>query len=391
MSQKLAASIEYFPTSKNLIMAVPPTSDTPSATASTLTFPPQHYAKLSPAPFLHANLSSNPSTPLRPNGRSPVQSRPATINTSSLTNASGSAVIRLGSTSVVCAVRAELLPIANIHAGLPAELESWNGPEATQSDLPNARPDAEIVAELSLLVPNLELSTGCNPSHLPGNAPSTEAQSLTQRVLTLLRISDLVPLRELLVWHEHEIADETTDEPDADADTDAERPRFELKAIWTLYIDILYISLDGSAFSSAWLSLLAALQDTRLPLARWDMDREMILCSANRDEAAKLALRALPCPLSAAVFRYEEDGRAGMWVLHDPDDFEESVASGEITVVVAHGKMGKAREKGASKDVVLRIEAGGRVPGVEEVRVLVAKASERLDEWSELLQWDRKA
>ncbi|KAA6413949.1 MAG: exoribonuclease family [Lasallia pustulata] len=153
------------------------------------------------------------------------------------------AVVRVGDTAVVCGVRAEILLASSIPQPPP--------PSVT----PAEEEAAEELAALGLLVPNLTLSTGCSPAHLPGSPPSPLAQSLTQRILTLLHTSRLVSLSDLMISHQ----------PPADA-ADAEPPPApEIKAYWTLYIDVLFISLDGNAFDAAWGAVLAALGDTRLP------------------------------------------------------------------------------------------------------------------------------
>jgi len=376
-------------------MAVSPPSQNEST--GSLSFPAAHYAKLAPKSFLHACLTSS-STPIRPNGRSITECRDPSINTGSLTHADGSAVVRLGDTAVVCGIRAELLLASDVHGGLPEDLENWDERRADAGDGRPSRSDADIIAELNLLVPNLELSTGCNPSHLPGNPPSTLAQSLSQRILSLLRISNLVELEDLLVWHTRGSTGEDgvshlTNDPNDPEDLAAEdevvldtgsRKR-EIKAIWTLYIDTLFISLDGSAFAAAWLAVLAALKDVVLPKAQWDEDSEGLTCSPLRQDATQLGLRKLPVPLSAVLFEHDEAGTRSegeaqqrSWLLDDPDDFEEGVSEAQISVTV--GNEGKQ---------LIRIEAGGSegLP-LDEIYGLAARAGTRWKKWNRALNWN---
>ncbi|KAK4987007.1 hypothetical protein LTR28_001918, partial [Elasticomyces elasticus] len=63
--------------------------------------------------------------------------------------------------------------------------------------------------------------------------------------------------------------------PATEDDVPDEPPQLVSKAYWTLYIDLLFISLDGNPFDVAWAAVLAALKDTRLPRAWWDPDREV--------------------------------------------------------------------------------------------------------------------
>ncbi|KAI5283752.1 Tubulin alpha chain-like 3, partial [Ascosphaera acerosa] len=94
---------------------------------------------------------------------------------------------------------------------------------------------------------------------------------------------------------------------DADGDDDAMEADDvgglgEMKAFWALYIDVLMLSASGNAADIAWLAVLAALRDTRLPRAWWDADRETVLCSDKVGEATRLRLRGCPIASSFAVF-----------------------------------------------------------------------------------------
>ena len=59
----------------------------------------------------------------------------------------------------------------------------------------------EGIRELGLLVPNVELSTGCSPAHLPGQAPGSLAQTLARRVQSLLYTSNLISAEDLRITY----------------------------------------------------------------------------------------------------------------------------------------------------------------------------------------------
>jgi exosome complex component RRP43 len=330
------------------------TSTIPSA----LSFPPATFAKLSPAPYLLAHLdpTSSSASPTRPSGRSPQQCRSPTVNTGSLTHANGSAVVRLGDSAVVCGVRAEVLRTSDVP-------HPYRGPKDSKRE----------IEELGLLVPNIELSTGCSPGFLPGNAPGTLAQSLTQRLLSLLHLSKLVNVEDLKVKYQ---PPETEDDlPDAP-------PELQTKAYWVLYIDLLVISLDGNPFDAAWGAILAALSDTKLPKAWWDADREAVLCSDQLSDAKSLTLGNIPASLTFAVFttatpqKKPEDAKN--WVLADPDGFEEELCNESITVV-------------ATEKSILRIEKrGGGFVGREAMRELVSHTQSRLGDWKQALNQEQR-
>ena len=226
--------------------------------------------------------------------------------------------------------------------------------------------DAAIISELGLLVPNIELSTGCNPAHMPGSAPGTLAQSLAHRLLALLKITDLVPLAALEIRAPLKRASDGN----------------EVMAYWTLYIDILVISLDGCAFDAAWAAVLSSLQTALLPNAWWDADVDEMRCDPRKENGRNLSLRGLPVALSYGVFQTKAPGgqayaNGKSWVLADPDDLEESCCDGFVTIVV---------DEGGKK--IIRIEAGGAIGGVgiKGMHGLVRRAAERWTEWKSVLK-----
>ena len=365
--------------------------------ASSTTFTPQTFSKLSPHPFLLANLqpptNAPPSAkPTRTNGRAPHQARPVHINASSLSHAHGSAMVRMGDTSVICGVRGEVLPASSVpqwrapksQAELEAELEAELGEEgeeerARQQQLWREEGAREL-RDYDLLVPNIELATGCAPQFLPGVPPTTLAQTLSTRVYSLLHSSGVLGVDDLRIWHtppKLDGGDEKMEGAEEEEEEDvALKP--EVKAYWTLYIDVLFISFDGNPFDAAWVAILAALRDTKLPKAWWDADREMVLCS--RSETRQLSVSGLPIACTAAVLNEKETDAAGQgksWALVDPDRLEEGLCEESITVVVDKSE-GETRIRGISK-------TGGRVLGPKEIREMSQMAERRWTEFQEVL------
>ena len=254
-----------------------------------------------------------------------------------------------------------------------------NIPGTTADQQAGANPPENDVYEipaLNLLVPNIELATGSSPAFLPGNPPTTLAQNLSQRVLSLLHSTRLVNVRDLRILYQPPATSEDEEAQDVPAPV-------AIKAYWTLYIDILFMSLDGNPFDAAWGALLAALRNTKLPRAWWDPDLESIVCSDAVSEARSLNLRGLPIPVSFAVFdttRHKGMGeKHSHWVLADPDAFEEGVCEETIAVVVDD-----STPKGMQ---LLRIEkSGGTDVGKDGMRSLVAMAQKRWREWQNVLQ-----
>ncbi|KAI1427292.1 exosome complex exonuclease RRP43 [Xylaria sp. FL1777] len=359
------------------------------ATQSSLTLSSAAFAKLSPHPYLLANLQpADASTPSsRTNGRQPTQARPPAINTSSLTHAHGSAVVRTGDTTVICGVRGETLRTSQIPNYRPSSLPSTDATTTT------AR--ANELRDYDLLVPNIELATGCAPDFLPGVPPTTLAQTLSTRLYSLLHSSGVLDVEDLRIYHEKSRDDDggwgggDEDMQDAAEGEELDVPVREVMAYWVLYIDLLFISLDGNPFDAAWAAVLAALRDTRLPRAHWDADREVVLCS-RREAAVPLSVSGLPVACTAAVFTAKErlkqsqsqsrsagDATGPFWMLVDPDRFEEGLCDEMVTVVVDRSA-GETKILGISK-------SGGTVVGPEVLRRFVKVAEGRWQEFRDAL------
>lgn len=285
--------------------------------------------------------------------------------------------MRCGDTALVCGIRAEVLRVedcADYQARREEGVKEGEEDDGRGGDEEKRRKrridDTEEMAQLNLLVPNLELATGCSPAHLPGGPPSALAQTLTQRVHSLLHTSQILNMDDLRIWFRPPPPTATERRRRREkSEGEEEIAKAEVKAFWVLYIDILFISLDGNAFDAAWLSVLAALKDVILPEAWWDGDREMVLCSDDPSEAQRLQLYDIPVALSFRVF--EDDGKEGRkWILADTDGFEEALCREGVTVVVGGGGR------------IVRIEkSGGGGVGVKQMRPLVERAGERREEW----------
>ncbi|CEL01935.1 Putative 3' exoribonuclease family protein [Aspergillus calidoustus] len=405
-----------------------------SAAASTappaLSLPPSQFARLQPHAYLLAHLSppaSSQQPSIRANGRAPSQFRVTSANTGSLTHTNGSTVVRLGDTTAVCGIKAEILHTEDI--------ASWSVSHSSSSSTPNKRrkltnptgkpgedrqdgsdqveDDDSYIEDFSLLVPNLSLSTGCAPGFIPGAPPSALAQSLSNQILSLLHSSRLVRSEDLQIWYQRpNLGPEELERHNEDEqmDLDVEQngsgnvgETREIKAFWVLYIDIMIISLAGNPFDAAWTAVLAALRDTKLPRAWWDADNETVICSDLVSEARRLSLRGLPVASSFGVFEADaasgwravivpdaeeerkiaEGDRKGIqrrWVLADPDGYEEGLAQERVCLVVDKDQ----RQNG--RVVIVKMEKnGGFAVDKKELKELVAVSAQRWEEINKIL------
>jgi exosome complex component RRP43 len=263
-------------------------------------------------------------------------------------------------------VRGEILPVSSIPQYRPGLQDRTTG----RGEL----------KDYDLLVPNIELATGCTPQFLPGGPPTTLAQTLSTRVYELLHSCGLVDVGELRIWDGKRDGD--GDEKMEGGDDDEESPEDgpELKAYWTLYIDLLFVSLDGNPFDAAWAAVVAALRDTKLPVAKWDVDRDMVVCP--RAEKTALSVRGIPIACTARVFLEKEQGLQASaegkhWVLLDPDRLEDGICQESVTVVLDRTS-GETRVRSLAKE-------GGIVVGPELMRDVVSMAETRWEEFKKAM------
>jgi exosome complex component RRP43 len=339
--------------------------------AAELGLPRATFAKLSPHPYLLANLqpADENTPPARSNGRSPQTARIPNVHTSSLTHAHGSAVVRTGDTTVICGVRGETLLSSNIPNYRSSNLESE-------------------LKDYDLLVPNIELATGSAPQFLPGVPPTTLAQTLSTRVYSLLHTAELINPEDLRIWHtqasESQVAEEGDDGDRMEQDTedveDTQTGEKVVVAYWVLYIDIFFVSYDGNPFDVAWAAMIAALRDTKLPKAWWDQDREQVLCS--REERYPLTISCLPIATTASVFKgkdtSERSSDGDFWVLIDPDSLEDELCDESITAVVDMTG-GQTQILGISKQ-------GGTILSPELIKKFIGVAERRWKEFASAMK-----
>ncbi|EIW61518.1 uncharacterized protein TRAVEDRAFT_35012 [Trametes versicolor FP-101664 SS1] len=197
------------------------------------------FQRLHPKTYLERFLAED----VRPDGRNLDEWRDVSVIVDSISTANGSALVRLGSTTVVCGVKAEI-----------------------------AEPELDR-PEHGFLVPNLDLPAICSPKFKPG-PPTDEAQVLSDRLNEVLVSSGVVSTKSLCI------------EPG--------------KAVWVLYVDATCINYDGNAFDATLLAMVAALKSTTLPKATYDEETKRTICSRKVQEP--LQIGRLPTSFSFGVF-----------------------------------------------------------------------------------------
>ncbi|KAM9781824.1 exosome complex component RRP43 isoform X1 [Syngnathus typhle] len=174
----------------------------------------------------------------RPDGRELSEFRTTSINIGSISTADGSALVKMGNTTVICGVKAKL-----------------------------ANPLVEAPGK-GFIVPNVDLPPLCSSQFRPG-PPGEQAQAASQFMADIIESSEVLQTEDLCI----------------------ERA----KLCWTLYCDLMCLDYDGNLLDACSLALLAALKNTALPevsvndetgVPQVDLDKRLGLKIARHPVAA---------------------------------------------------------------------------------------------------------
>ncbi|NWW25644.1 EXOS8 protein, partial [Falcunculus frontatus] len=183
----------------------------------------------------------------RPDGRELGEFRTTTVNIGkclcSITTADGSALVKLGNTTVICGVKAEV-----------------------------AAPAADS-ANKGYIVPNVELPSLCAERFRSG-PPGEEAQAASQFIADVIENSQMIVKEDLCIANG--------------------------KLAWVLYCDIICLDYDGNLLDASVFALLAALKNVQLPSVT--INEETGLSEVNLKQRNPLIIRKHPVATSFAVF-----------------------------------------------------------------------------------------
>ncbi|XP_029667663.1 exosome complex component RRP43-like isoform X1 [Formica exsecta] len=197
------------------------------------------YKTIHPVKYLQDHLEQGS----RPDGRKFLSFRPVSINVSSIIQADSSAIFKLGDTSAVCGIKAEL-----------------------------AIPRADI-PDHGYLVPNIELSPLCSSKFRPG-PPSEQAQVLSKSIDIILSNSRALDLKDLCICKN--------------------------KLVWVLYCDILCLNFNGSVIDACIGAVIAALKTLTLPEVNYNNETGIIVVHPENRKA--FPVRTFPVSASFAIF-----------------------------------------------------------------------------------------
>ncbi|KIM22946.1 hypothetical protein M408DRAFT_332623, partial [Serendipita vermifera MAFF 305830] len=249
------------------------------------------YQRLHPRAYYEKFLSER----IRPDGRGLDEFREVQITAGSISTADGSALVRLGETTVVCGVKAEI-----------------------------AEPELDAPTN-GYIVPNVEISAICSPRFKPG-PPSEEAQVLSQQLYQTILKSQMIPANSLVI-----------------------HPG---KAVWTIFVDAVCINYDGNALDATLLAMVSALCNTRLPKAVYDEERNTTFCS--REETVSLGIQKVPVSMTFGVFdSYHVISDPNSFEEPLLDSTVTVVLLGDEAISVSQGGLGLAQKTASDNPVQL--------------------------------------
>lgn len=304
------------------------------------------FAKLHPREFTTRFLEQN----IRPDARALDAVRHVRVASGSLAaSCYGSALVRLGGTSVVAGVRAEL-------GALPTE-----------------------PSDALLVVANVELLPICSPRFLPGRPPELARAigawmndivsggrgragpgNSSRRALldaTPLVLSHLVPQQRTLA----SLTGSNGGGGDDDAaalvanDDSADVPLLA----WHLSVDMYCLDYCGNVFDAALIALVAALRDCRLPTVSRDLTGAYV---ASRARTVPLQFNFVPISTTFALI--------DEFIVADPTDAESELETASLSVVLdADARIVSVRKPGGSPIAVAALRkcidiARSRIPAV---------------------------
>ncbi|CAA7012769.1 unnamed protein product [Microthlaspi erraticum] len=236
------------------------------------------FRRIFPLRFFERHLSES----LRPDARPLGKARDTIVNLGLVSTADGSALAKIGSTTMLAAIRMEVMT------------------PSTDS------PDEGCIA-IEFHMPPI-----CSPTVRPGR-PAEAAPVISKRLSDTILSSGMIDLKELCL--------------------------VSGKAAWMSYLDIYCLDADGSLFDAALLSAVAAFSNLKIPVVALNDNGRIVAINGEGEEESnaskkeavnkekrKLTLKNVPSSLTCILHK--------SYILADPTAEEESIMDTLVTVVL---------------------------------------------------------
>lgn len=221
------------------------------------------YRSLHPVKYYRDYLAHN----IRPDGRDLDKFRPLLLNIGTISTANGSAIVKIGKTTVVCGIKAVTFK-CYIQFCNAFFLNFF----LVFQELCAPKPEK---ANEGFLIPNVELPPLCSSKFRPG-PPSDQAQVLSKLIFDVIKNSECVKLEELCITKE--------------------------KLAWCLYADLICLDYDGALIDACVTALMAALKTVKLPQVQHDP----VTDSKEVDENERLPINVYSIPICTTFATFEE-------------------------------------------------------------------------------------
>lgn len=233
------------------------------------------FRRLFPLRYFERHLAES----IRPDARSLSRARNTTISMGAVASADGSALAKIGSTTMLAAIKMEVMT---------PSLES---------------PDEGCIS-IDFHMPPI-----CSPLVRPGR-PAEAAPVVAKQLSDTISSSGMINLKELSLVGG--------------------------KAAWMVYLDIYCLDADGALFDAALLSAVAAFSNLQIPTVSLDDGKIVMLPEEQKEENSekepvnkekrKLTLGGIPFSLTCILHKN--------YILADPTSEEESIMETLVTVVL---------------------------------------------------------
>ncbi|XP_044468256.1 exosome complex component RRP43 isoform X2 [Mangifera indica] len=234
------------------------------------------FRRLFPLRYFERHLAES----IRPDARPVGRARDTTVSLGAVACADGSALAKIGSTTMLAAIKMEVMT------------PSLEGPD-------------EGCVAIDFHLPPI-----CSPNIRPGR-PAEAAPVISKQLSDTILSSGMINLKELSL--------------------------VSGKAAWMVYLDIYCLDADGALFDAALLSAVAACSHLQIPVVSLDFEGKIVMASGEQKveklekeavnkERRKLTLSSIPLSLTCILHKKH--------ILVDPTAEEESIMDTLVTVVL---------------------------------------------------------
>ncbi|XP_057547812.1 uncharacterized protein LOC130826242 [Amaranthus tricolor] len=253
---------------------------------------------------------------LRPDGRSLNSARDTTVALGAVSSANGSALVKIGSTTMLAAIKMEVMT-----------------------------PSTDTPDEGNLAI-EFHMPPICSSLVRPGR-PADAAPVISKQIADTILSAGMINLKDLCL------------------DSG--------KAAWMAYLDICCLDADGALFDAALLSAVAAFSNLRIPVVSLNDEGRVYIVSEEEEdgksrkelvnkERRKLTLSNIPFSLTCVLHKN--------YTLADPTAEEESIIETSVTVVL----------NAAGQLVSLYKPGGPVLASLAAIQECVALTRQRLEE-----------